>query len=167
MFKHILIATDGSPLAARGVRAGIRLAKAVRGRVTGLYVAFAYLPPFYLPGLSRGALKRISNQQAKKALGPLLAQARAAHVPCKTRTALAGEPWQAILRTARSARCDAIVMASHGRSGIGGLLLGSETTASSPVPRFPCWWCASAPATRNASFTACFSAAARSGSAIR
>jgi nucleotide-binding universal stress UspA family protein len=128
MFKHILIATDGSPLAARGVRAGIGLAKAVRGRVTGLYVAFAYLPPFYLPGLSRGALKRISNQQAKKALSPLLAQARAAHVPCKTRTALAGEPWQAILRTARSARCDAIVMASHGRSGIGGLLLGSETT---------------------------------------
>jgi nucleotide-binding universal stress UspA family protein len=54
MFKHILIATDGSPLAARGVRSGIRLAKAVGGRVTGLYVAFAYAPTFYLPGYRRG-----------------------------------------------------------------------------------------------------------------
>jgi nucleotide-binding universal stress UspA family protein len=137
MFKHVLIATDGSPLAARGVKAGIRLAKAVRGRVTGLYVAFAYVPPFYLPGVPRRALKRLSAEQADKALGPLLAQARAAGVPCKARTALAGEPWQAILRVARSARCDAIVMASHGRSGIGGLILGSETTralASSRVP---------------------------------
>jgi nucleotide-binding universal stress UspA family protein len=128
MFKHILIATDGSPLAARGVRAGIRLAKALGGKVTGLYVAFAYLPPLYLPAVSPRVLKRISAEQAKKGLGPLLAQARTARVPCKTRTALAGEPWQAILRAARSSRCDAIVMASHGRSGIGGLLLGSETT---------------------------------------
>jgi nucleotide-binding universal stress UspA family protein len=137
MFKHILIATDGSPLAARGVKAGIRLAKALGGKVTGLYVAFAYVPPFYLPGVSPRVLKRVSTEQAKKALGPLLAQARAAGVPCKTRTALAGEPWQAILRTARSARCDAIVMASHGRSGIGGLILGSETArvlASATVP---------------------------------
>lgn len=137
MFKHILIATDGSPLAAKGVKAGIRLAKALGGEVTGLYVAFAYVPPFYLPGVSQRVLKRVSAEQASKALGPLLAQARAAHVPCKTRTALAGEPWQAILRTARSARCDAIVMASHGRSGIGGLVLGSETArvlASATVP---------------------------------
>lgn len=128
MFKHILIATDGSPLSARGVRSGIRLAKALGAKVTGLYVAFAYAPPRYLPGVSPRVLKRIAAGQAKKALGPLLAQARSARVPCNTRTALAGEPWQAILRTARSARCDAIVMASHGRSGIGGLLLGSETT---------------------------------------
>jgi nucleotide-binding universal stress UspA family protein len=125
MFKHILIATDGSPLAAKGVRTGLRLANALGSKVTGLYVAFAYLPTSSLPGLSPRVLKRISAEQAKKALGPLLAQARTAGVPCKTRTALAGEPWQAILR---AARCDAIVMASHGRSAIGGLILGSETT---------------------------------------
>jgi nucleotide-binding universal stress UspA family protein len=128
MFKHILIATDGSPLAAKGVRTGLRLANALGSKVTGLYVAFAYLPTSSLPGLSPRVLKRISAEQAKKALGPLLAQARTAGVPCKTRTALAGEPWQAILRAARAARCDAIVMASHGRSAIGGLILGSETT---------------------------------------
>jgi nucleotide-binding universal stress UspA family protein len=82
-------------------------------------------------------LKRISAEQAEKALGPLLAQARAARVPCKTRTALAGQPWQAILRTVRAARCDAIVMASHGRSGIGGLILGSETTRVLAGARVP------------------------------
>ena len=41
---------------------------------------------------------------------------------------LADQPWQGILKTARAKRCDLIVMASHGRRGIAGLLLGSETT---------------------------------------
>jgi nucleotide-binding universal stress UspA family protein len=137
MFKHILVATDGSPLSSRAVRTGIRLAQALGAKMTGLYVAFAYLPPYYLPVVSPRVLKRISAEQAKKALGPLLAQARAARVPCATRTALAGEPWRAILHTARAARCDAIVMASHGRSGIGGLILGSETTRVLAAARVP------------------------------
>jgi nucleotide-binding universal stress UspA family protein len=49
----------------------------------------------------------------------------------------AGQPWEAILRTARAAKCDAVVMASHGRGGLSGLILGSETThvlAKSKVP---------------------------------
>jgi nucleotide-binding universal stress UspA family protein len=37
-------------------------------------------------------------------------------------------PWEGILRAARSRKCDLIVMASHGRRGLAGLLLGSETT---------------------------------------
>ena len=39
MYKHILLPTDGSPLSARAVAAGVALAKALGARVTALFVA--------------------------------------------------------------------------------------------------------------------------------
>ena len=65
MFRNLLIPTDGSRLSARGVKAGVRLAKALGARVTGLYVMFPYVPPvygeaslYYLPGLSPAESKQ-------------------------------------------------------------------------------------------------------------
>jgi nucleotide-binding universal stress UspA family protein len=63
--------------------------------------------------------------------------ARAAHVRCTTRQVTDVQPWRGILRAARRARCDMIVMASHGRGAVGGLILGSETQhvlAHSKIP---------------------------------
>ena len=40
----------------------------------------------------------------------------------------AAQVHEGILKVARAAKCDAIAMASHGRGGIAGVLLGSETT---------------------------------------
>jgi len=144
MFRNILIPTDGSPLAARGVKAGVRLAKALGAKVNGFYVMFPYVPPvygeaalYYVPGLSAKDGRKAHEKQAKKALDALRAEAARAHVRCSTRLATLGQPWQAILREARLRRCDAIVMASHGRGGLGGLILGSETThvlANSKIP---------------------------------
>ena len=143
MFKHLLIPTDGSKLATKGVRAGVRLAKALGAKVTGLYVIFPYVPTaygegaLYVPGLSPQESKKIFEQQAKKALAAVEIEAQTARVPCRTRFVTLGEPWKAILKEARAAKCDAIVMASHGRGGIGGLILGSETTrvlANSKIP---------------------------------
>lgn len=144
MFKHILIPTDGSRLAARGVRAGVRLAKAVGAKVTGLYVIFPYVPPayneaalYFLPGLSARESRKYFEREAEKALKVLRSEAKRAGVRCATLHVTAGQPWQAILKAARSAKCDAVVMGSHGRGGLGGLILGSETTrvlANSKVP---------------------------------
>ena len=144
MFRNILIPTDGSKLSRRGIKAGVRLAKALGARVTGLYVIFPYVPPiygeaalYYVPGLSPAEGKKAYEKQAKKALDALRAEAARAQVRCATRYVTSGQPWQAILRGARGARCDAIVMASHGRGGLGGLILGSETThvlANSKIP---------------------------------
>lgn len=135
MFKHILVPTDGSPLSAKGVRAGVKLAKALGAKVTGLYVALPYVPPmygeaamYYVPGVSPQEFKKIAEKHSARALASLVKEARAAGVKCATRTKVAGQPWEAILSAARSAGCDAIVMASHGRSGLGGAILGSETT---------------------------------------
>jgi nucleotide-binding universal stress UspA family protein len=128
----------------KGIKAGVKLAKALDARVTGLYVIFPYVSPlysegtlFYLPGMSAPESRKLYEKQARKALSLIERESAKAGVRCRTRFVTAGQPWQAILRDARSSGCDAIVMGSHGRGGLGGLILGSETTrvlANSKLP---------------------------------
>jgi nucleotide-binding universal stress UspA family protein len=47
LFKHILIPTDGSALAAKAIKAGVKLAQALGARVSGVYVVQPYLAPVY------------------------------------------------------------------------------------------------------------------------
>jgi nucleotide-binding universal stress UspA family protein len=134
VYKHILLPTDGSKLAAKGFKAGVKLAKALGARVTGVYVIAPYMPPMYgegvvyVPGLSPQDYKKHSERAAKKALAAVEIEASTARVRCATRFVTAAHPYEGILRAARAAKCDAIAMASHGRGGLSGLLLGSETT---------------------------------------
>jgi nucleotide-binding universal stress UspA family protein len=111
MFRHILVPTDGSRLAQRGVKIGVALAKSLGARLTALHV----LPPDGAPC------------DARKILSAATAAARRAGVPCSTAVVTDAQPWGAILRVAHSRKCDAIALASHGRGALGGLLLGSET----------------------------------------
>ena len=143
MFKHILLPTDGSRLAAKGVRAGARLAKALAARVTGVYVIPRYIPPVfpeaavYVPEITLEQYNRVMKKEAARALGVVEAEASAAGVRYDTAMPNDHQAWQGILRVAHSKKCDAIVMASHGRGGVGGLLLGSETArvlAHSKIP---------------------------------
>lgn len=132
-FKHILVPTDGSKLSLKAVKSAMKLASTLGARVTGLYCIAPYVPPMYAEGFYAG-YPTVSQQRAagKKAAGKALAQveasARAAGVACATATVDAGTPWAGILKAAKSKRADLIVMASHGRRGLSGLLLGSETT---------------------------------------
>jgi nucleotide-binding universal stress UspA family protein len=48
-------------------------------------------------------------------------------VPSSSRSSTSDIPYVAIIEAAQDAGCDLIFMASHGRRGISGLLLGSET----------------------------------------
>jgi nucleotide-binding universal stress UspA family protein len=79
----------------------------------------------------------MAERQAKKALGVVEVEADVARVPCRVQWLVEVQPWRAIVRVARARKCDAIVMASHGRGGLGGLILGSETArvlAHSKIP---------------------------------
>jgi nucleotide-binding universal stress UspA family protein len=134
MFKHIAIPTDGSKLAEKGVKAGIRLAQSLGAKVTGVYVVPPFRPPvygeaalYYVPGMTPEDYKQRSLKAAKKALASVQIEAQTAGVACSTRIVTAERPHAGILRAARAARCDAIAMASHGRGAVGGLILGSET----------------------------------------
>ena len=133
MFKHILIPTDGSALAAKGIRAGVRLAAKLGARVTGVYVIQPYTAPMYadaamyVPASAFDDYDKASKAQAKKALAAIQRAAASAGVRCATRVVEDLQPWQGILKAARKGNCDTIVMASHGRGGLGGVLLGSQT----------------------------------------
>ena len=134
MYKHILVPTDGSRLSARAIRAACALAQTCGAKLTGGYVVPPYVPPIYAEGMIYVAdlgpqrYKELMAKAARKALAVVSAEARRAGVACATAAPLAAQPWEGILKTARARRCDLIVMASHGRRGIAGLLLGSETT---------------------------------------
>jgi len=133
MFKHILIPTDGSRLSLKGVKAGVRLAKALRARVTGVYVIPPFMPvaygdaAVYVPSISPQEYRRHSEAAARKALAAVEAEAKKARVRCRTKFVTSARTFEGVLKVARSEKCDAISMASHGRGGLTGALLGSET----------------------------------------
>ena len=54
--------------------------------------------------------------------------AKISEVPCETVQMIHDHPYEAIVATAKEKGCDLIVMASHGRSGIAAVVLGSVTT---------------------------------------
>ena len=134
MYKHILVPTDGSRLSVKEIKAAAQLAKAIGAKLTGVYVIPPYVPPMYgeavvyVPEVSPRRYKELSQKEAKKALAAVEIEAQTAGVPCKALSLTADQAWQGIIRTAHAKKCDLIVMASHGRRGLTGLLLGSETT---------------------------------------
>jgi nucleotide-binding universal stress UspA family protein len=142
VFRHVLVPTDGSRLAARGVRAGVRLAAALGARVSGVYVmqrtgGGAGDPALFYAGRSAREWRSRFEAAARKALAVIEIEAELARVACETAIVRNARPWKGILGAARRRRCDAIVIASHGRGGLGGLVLGSETRnvlAHSRVP---------------------------------
>jgi nucleotide-binding universal stress UspA family protein len=133
MFKHILVPTDGSNLSTGAVKTAARLAHQFSAQLTGLHVIPPYSAPMYEEG--SGPVTRVAAREYKKAaqkraqsvLDRVQEEADAARVSCDTRFVTSDTPWTAIVEMARELKCDLIVMASHGRRGLAGLLIGSET----------------------------------------
>lgn len=130
MFKQILLPTDGSALSERAVLAGVSFAKDVGAQVVG----FAALPDFRtftadaeMLATTGDEYLATSEARGAKILAVVESAARSAGVPCASLIARSNQPYEAILQAARDRGCDLIVMASHGRHGITGMLLGSET----------------------------------------
>lgn len=134
MYKHILVPTDGSALSDKAVAAAIKLAKLAGARIT----AFHAIEPYPLQGAYAAEASGVAELQpeifaqrsaeyAKRVLDAVASAAAAANVQCATRSATSRSASQAIIEEARKENCDLIVMASHGRRGLEGFLLGSET----------------------------------------
>lgn len=130
MFKHILIPTDGSELSNIAVSQGVQFAKEIGARVTGLTVT---TPPHYLsynsPYMAESDeyFGKNMQHQAERNLQFLQDEAHQRGVRCEVLHNVSDHPYEEIVRTAESTGCDAIFMASHGRRGVRGLLMGSET----------------------------------------
>lgn len=130
MFKQILLPTDGSELSTRAVLAGVSFAKETGAQV----VAMTALPDFHTVTLDADMIESTEDEylaaseaRGNRHLAVVSDAAREAGVPCTTTLVRSDHPHEAILQAARQHGCDLIIMASHGRRGIGGLLLGSET----------------------------------------
>ena len=132
MFKHILIPTDGSDLSKKAVKKGIEFAKTIKARITTIHVVpeFRIIADESFVSLTPEAKKRFEEEslrRAKKMLDSVVQQAKAQGVRCDAVAEANDLPYQQIIATAKSNKCDLILMASHGRRGIASILLGSET----------------------------------------
>ena len=132
MYRHILISTDGSELAERAVTNGLSLAKSLGAKVTVIIVEESnWLAVSSLA--EHGALEELDKyteqikNYAASALNRAADAAKQAGVPCDTIQVKEAQPYQAIIATAADRGCDLIVMASHGRSGLSAVVLGSVT----------------------------------------
>ena len=130
MFRHILIPTDGSSFSDTAVNKGIQLAKAVNAKVTGLHVTV----PFHVLATDSEALtdtRREYENHAKATAQSVLTAfekvAKSEGVAYDGAFVSSDHPYEAIINAARDKGCDLILMASHGRHGLQGLLIGSET----------------------------------------
>lgn len=144
MYKHILISTDGSDVAQRGVDHGLSLAKSLDAKVTVITVTEPF--PFHASAAGAGWVplpEDISGYEEgqKKTADELLTKLRESAAKIGVRADVLhvpdARPAEAIVDAARTGGCSLIVMASHGRRGLGRLLLGSQTSevlAHSPVP---------------------------------
>ena len=133
MYQHVLIATDGSALAEKAIEAGVQLAASLNARLTIAHVGSPYAPPLYAGDFVPSTYLSAEEHEARvrEAGEDILARAAAAAVArnltCATDFTIADHPYQGVIDIAGRNKCDLIVMASHGRSGWGAVLLGSET----------------------------------------
>ena len=131
-YQHLLVPSDGSHLSAKALAQAIALARSLGAKLTLLHVQ----PPLPVPLIGMGdmldpatvaSLTTTAAQESERILKEATDQA------AREGMAIAGEivkqdlTYRAIVEAAKRHGCDLIVMASHGRKGLTGLLLGSET----------------------------------------
>ena len=130
MYKNILLAIDGSAYGNGTIPYAMKLAKETGARISAVHVtrprdemAVGELGAFFMSD----AYTKTAGQYADSVLETVKRAGTAAGVPVTAFLVEHTHPWEAIVRAAKEENCDLILMASHGRKGITGLLLGSET----------------------------------------
>ena len=141
MFKHLLVPTDGSELSRATAARAVVFAKETGARVT----VFFAKPEYPIAYFGEGALidpttpekfAELAEQQATEYLGEVQKLCAENGVDCGTITATSDIPYEAIIEAAEKSGADLIFMASHGRTGLAKLMLGS--VAAHVVTHAPC-----------------------------
>ncbi len=141
-YSHLLVPSDGSDLSMAAVRHAVALAAALGARITFFHAQASV--PVQVVGLGEmldattmEALMSASHKDVERILEESLAVARQAGVSADAEKVMSDLPHQAIVEAATRLGCDLILMASHGRRGLVGMLIGSETQrvlVQSPCP---------------------------------
>ncbi len=133
MFKHILLPTDGTELSEKAAKSAVEFAKSMGARIFALYVKQEYSPMLateglgYIDPLTVEQFEKSAESFAKRSLAFVEKAALDAKVACESEIVTGFHVFESIVQAAEEKGCDLIWMASHGRRGVTGLLVGSET----------------------------------------
>jgi nucleotide-binding universal stress UspA family protein len=133
MFRHVIVATDGSPLATKGLDYGIDLAKRDQAKLTLVTVTEQWSAFEIAHDVRQGQAdpialyERLATASARKILDTAAQRCKDQGVACETLHIKDQHPADGIIETAKAQGCDLIVMASHGRRGMARIILGSQT----------------------------------------
>lgn len=144
MYKNILIAVDGSELSELAQKHGLALAKAFGAKTVIVHVT----PPWSSLVVGDAVVmyppadyEETMSKSAQKLLGKAEEAFKAAGIPCETVHKTDPQAHKAIVETAKDKGCDLIVMGSHGRHGLAGLMLGSVATKTATHAHIPVLIC--------------------------
>ena len=132
MFRKLLVPTDGSDLSQSAVAAAVTFAREVGAKIIFLNVKPDYDASLYgesalVEVAAPQLLYTMTERRAHEILAKAAALADAADVPNVALAEIDDRPYAAIISAAEREGCDLILMASHGRGGMSGVLLGSVT----------------------------------------
>lgn len=130
MYKHILVPTDGSPLASKAVQSAIAFAAEVGAKVTGYYAIEDMNMHHVGAHLTKDLIEefeRRSRAAAEEHAAEPANAAKAAGVPYDWKVSKVVQPHEGIIEAAKDCGADIIFMASHGHRGLTGMIVGSVT----------------------------------------
>jgi nucleotide-binding universal stress UspA family protein len=138
-YRRILWPTDLSRLARTALPHALQLAAGSKGELVIVHVlptVPAYLSP-EMAGLPWNQIDRANRAIGQRTLDRMTKAIQAEHAELQIHNILAkGVVAEEVLRVARRCRCHLIVLATHGRTGLKHVLMGS--VAESVVRRAPC-----------------------------
>lgn len=132
MYQHILVPTDGSPLADEMIKRAVQFARSIGAWITFLYVIPDESADFFgnaalIRSISPAQFVERHTLQPDEILSRAASCAFDSNVACEKVIEQGVATYQAILRNAISKNCDLIFMASHGRKSKIGMMIDSET----------------------------------------
>lgn len=140
MYRHLLVPTDGTDLSNETIGQAVKFARSIGARITFVHALHDYASDSegaLLYSMSPAAFSERAAGEGRAIVAKAEAAARAEGVLCEAVVRTSDRPYEVILESAAELGCDLIFMASHGRKGLKGLLIGSQTLkvlASAPIP---------------------------------
>lgn len=130
LYKHLLVPTDGSAVAAKAFKAAVTFAAESGARITGYYAIEDMNMHHVGAHLTRELIdefERRAREAAEKHVAEIGDVAKAAGVPFEAIITKTSRPHEGIIEAAGKCGADIIFMATHGHRGLAGMIMGSVT----------------------------------------